>query len=415
MSAPTITCPSGHSNPAARNYCGECGLSLLGVCPNGHQNPEGRRYCGECGIPLQRLDGGAGPGPATTDTASNRADIEQDGGSVAVDGTTHWQGTTGPTPARPPRRRNTILAAVGVTVAIVIGLLTVALTNQGWPVALPFSGLDEPSGVAVDNSGAVYVTDPLNHRVLKLEAGASTQTVLPFTDLQRPRGVAVDSRGAVYVADTDRNQVLKLEAGSSTQTVLPFTDLFGPRGVAVGSGGAVYVADTNHRRVLRLEAGASTQTPVLFTDLVEPVGLAVDSGGAVYVTDIGGSNERVLKLEAGASTQTVLPFTDLFDPVGVAVDRSGAVYVVNQEHRPRVLKLAADSGDERATLPVYWPNGVAVDSDGAVYVTGAVRRVLKVPARCIADAVARGRDSPGTGWLCKHVNVLRSALLAVRG
>ena len=377
MNAPTINCPSGHVNSANQKFCGECGQSLLGVCPNGHQNPEGRRYCGECGIPLQRLDGGAGPGPGTTDTAlKNRADIEQVGGSFAVDGTTQSQGTTGPTPARPPRRRNVILTAVSVTVAVVIGLITVAATNQGGPVALPFSDLNEPSGVAVDGSGAVYVTDPFNHRVLKLEAGASTQTVLPFTDLQRPRGVAVDRRGAVYVADTDLNQVLKLAAGSTAQEVLPFTDLFGPRGVAV------------------------------------------DGGGAIYVTDTDSSRNRVLKLAAGSTAEEVLPLTDLVQPPGVAVDGGGAVYVVNGETHARVLKLTAESGDERAVLPFNWPGmgGLAVDGSGAVYVTDTGgRRVLKVPARCIADAVARGRDNPGTGWLCGHVNVIRSALLAVRG
>ena len=49
------------------------------------------------------------------------------------------------------------------------------------------------------------------------------QTELPFTGLQQPFGVAVDSAGNVYVADTANNRVLKLVAGSTTQTVLPFT------------------------------------------------------------------------------------------------------------------------------------------------------------------------------------------------
>ena len=123
-----------------------------------------------------------------------------------------------------------ILTAAGVTLAVLMGFITLAATNQGGPVVLPFT-VNEPSGVAVDSGGAVYVTDPLNHRVLKLASRSSSPSVLPFTDLARPRGVVVDGDGAVYVADTDRNQVLKL-AAESTQTVLPFTDLFGPRGVS---------------------------------------------------------------------------------------------------------------------------------------------------------------------------------------
>jgi DNA-binding beta-propeller fold protein YncE len=45
---------------------------------------------------------------------------------------------------------------------------------------MPFDGLNHPFGVAVDTAGSVYVADKFNHRVLKLAAGSSSQTVLPF-------------------------------------------------------------------------------------------------------------------------------------------------------------------------------------------------------------------------------------------
>ena len=37
--------------------------------------------------------------------------------------------------------------------------------------------------------------------MLKLAAGASTQNELPFTGLNNPWGVAVDGTGTVYVTD----------------------------------------------------------------------------------------------------------------------------------------------------------------------------------------------------------------------
>ena len=58
----------------------------------------------------------------------------------------------------------------------------------------------------------VYVTDAGNNRVLKLAAGSSTQAVLPFTGLNNPWGVAVDSSGNLYVSDGN-NRVLKLPVG----------------------------------------------------------------------------------------------------------------------------------------------------------------------------------------------------------
>jgi serine/threonine-protein kinase len=59
----------------------------------------------------------------------------------------------------------------------------------------------------------VYAADRGNFRVLKLAVGANAQTVLPFTGLADPAGVAVDTVGNVYVADFHKRRVLKLAAG----------------------------------------------------------------------------------------------------------------------------------------------------------------------------------------------------------
>ena len=53
---------------------------------------------------------------------------------------------------------------------------------------LPFPGLQDPAGVAVDTAGNLYVVDQNKRRVLKLAAGSDTQTVLPFTGLRLPAG-----------------------------------------------------------------------------------------------------------------------------------------------------------------------------------------------------------------------------------
>jgi DNA-binding beta-propeller fold protein YncE len=56
----------------------------------------------------------------------------------------------------------------------------------------------------------VYVTDFGANRVLKLAPGATGPTVLPFTDLNEPSAVAVDTAGNVYVLDGGNFRVLKL-------------------------------------------------------------------------------------------------------------------------------------------------------------------------------------------------------------
>ncbi len=289
----------------------------------------------------------------------------------------------GDTPAQTRKRRALILITVlGAIAAVVIAIVAVDSMDRhreplvsGPETVLPFTGLNKPDGVAIDATGAVYVADYDNNRVLKLEAGSGQQTVLPFTGLNEPRGVAVDAAGATYVVDSGNNRVLKLAPGSP-QTELPFVGLWTPFGVAVDSAGAVYVTDQGHGRVLKVAARSTAQVELPFTGDRYPQSVAVDSRGAVYVTD--GSNRRVLELSPGSTQQTVLPFTGLNFASGVAVDGVGAIYVADGGNR--VVKLVPGSQQsELAFAGLNDPNDVAVDSAGAVYVSDSGNnRVLKL-------------------------------------
>ncbi|MEO8816565.1 MAG: serine/threonine-protein kinase PknD [Mycobacterium sp.] len=225
----------------------------------------------------------------------------------------------------------------------------VYVTNQGMygrvlklsagstaPAVLPFSGLYQPQGVAVDANDAVYVAD-FNNRVVKLAAGSNNQEVLPFTGLNYPEGVAVDSGGNVYVADRGNNRVMQLTAGANVATALPFSGLDHPDGVAVDSSGSVYVADSDNNRVLKLTAGSTNQTVLPFAGVAVPWGITVDSSANVYVTEHDGN--KVMKLAAGAVTPEILPFSGLNTPLDVAVDNNGTVYVADRGNN-RVVKLA---------------------------------------------------------------------------
>jgi sugar lactone lactonase YvrE len=153
-------------------------------------------------------------------------------------------------------------------------------------------------GVAVDGAGTLYLTDgSCQGRVVSVTAGSSKGTILPFTGLSNADGVAVDSSGNVYVADTGNNAVLELQAGSGRPAAMAFTGLVNPSGVAVDGFGNVYVTDTGNKRVLKLAAGSSTQTELSITGLSRPHAVAVDTSGNLYVND--GFDGRVLKVPAG--------------------------------------------------------------------------------------------------------------------
>jgi sugar lactone lactonase YvrE len=93
------------------------------------------------------------------------------------------------------------------------------------------TSLCQPSGIALDRDGALYVADRDNNRVLLYAPGATTaQLVLgqggmssasPSAGpdgLSSPVGVSVDRRGNVYVADRDNNRVLEYDAPRSGDT-----------------------------------------------------------------------------------------------------------------------------------------------------------------------------------------------------
>lgn len=180
------------------------------------------------------------------------------------------------------------------------------------PHVLPFGDLGNPAGVAVDAAGNVYVTDRAEtverlhsrgdvDRVWKLAPGANAPSALPFPGLHQPEGVAVDTAGDVYVvADTGdvahpRKGVFKLEPGTSLPTLLPFTDVSGLGEVAVDASGDVYV--TGENQVYELTPGANTPTPLPFSGLSAPRAVAIAGDGSVLVAD--GADKRVLRLAGG--------------------------------------------------------------------------------------------------------------------
>lgn len=284
-----------------------------------------------------------------------------------------------PVPMDPKRKQWIIVGAIALValVAFIVAVAGYLSTRSSGPPqeasgqsVLPFNGIDfrlSPGGVALDSAGDVYVTsEGMYGRVVKLTAGSNATTVLPFHGLYQPQGLAVDGAGTVYVADFN-NRVVSLAAGSNDQKVLPFDGLSYPEGVAVDSQGAVYVADRGNSRVVKLAAGAKTQTELPFSGLKNPDGVAVDAAGTVYVADT--DNNRIVKLDANSNTQAELPFQNISVPWGIAVDNSGTVYVTEHD-KSDVLKFPAGSNTP-TVLPfngLNTPLAVAVDKDRNVYV-----------------------------------------------
>ncbi|HEY6007873.1 MAG TPA: hypothetical protein VIU40_06070, partial [Geobacteraceae bacterium] len=145
-----------------------------------------------------------------------------------------------------------------------------------------------PMDVIVDSAGNLIIADRDSHRVRRVDAVTGIITSVagvfgsgysgddgPATEasLCQPSGVALDSAGNLYIADTCNDTVRMVAAGTGIiTTVVGFgangyygdggaaTDamLNAPMGVSVDGAGNLFIADTNNNRVRKVANGIIT-------------------------------------------------------------------------------------------------------------------------------------------------------------
>ena len=189
-------------------------------------------------------------------------------------------------------------------------------------VAASFSN---PSGIAVDNAGNVYVADTDNALIRMITPAGLVSTFAgsgtagsangagAAASFDHPTGIAVDNAGNVYVADKGNNLIRMITpagvvstlagsgAAGSTNGTGAAASFNSPTGVAVSSVGNVYVADGRNNLVRRITAAGVVSTlagtgttgavngAIASASFNNPAGVALDSAGNVYVAD-GGNN-----------------------------------------------------------------------------------------------------------------------------
>jgi sugar lactone lactonase YvrE len=136
---------------------------------------------------------------------------------------------------------------------------------------------DGPAGIAFDIVGNIYVADKYNNVIRKISSsgvvttfagdgsvGSDNGVGTTAASFTNPTGVAVDKAGNVYVADQGNNLIRKISPAGAVSW-LAGTGQIGsangpgyaasfnhPSGVAVDDSGNVYVADTDNNMIRKI-------------------------------------------------------------------------------------------------------------------------------------------------------------------
>jgi subtilase family serine protease/sugar lactone lactonase YvrE len=324
------------------------------------------------------------------------------------------------------------------------------------------ASLADPIDVAVDSVGNIFIVDASNHRVRKVDAATRAITTVAGNgiegfsgegglatgaSLHDPSGVAVDSAGNLFIADLTNQRIRRVDATTGIITTVagngtrdfsgdgaPATgaSLKDPSGVAVDSAGNIFIADTVNQRIRKVAATTGVITtvagstivagsdalpgfsgdggPATTARLANPIGVDVDNAGNLFIADL--SNQRVRKVDAATGIITTVAgngargfsgdggaatSASLQDPVGVAVDNAGNLFIADLTNQ-RVRRVDAASGvittvagngssgfsgdgGPATSAALTNPSGVAVDSTGSLFIADSLnQRIRRVAA-----------------------------------
>jgi len=255
--------------------------------------------------------------------------------------------------------------------------------------------LVQPSGLAMDSAGDLYIADPKANVVWKLSASGTLAPGFGDGDpktLSAPNSVAVDPSGNVYIADTGNNRVLTAGADGKLATVVDH--LSAPSYVFADSKGLL-IADTGNNRVLVIGVAGSVSATIP----VDAPGAAIrDASGNVYVSqrDAG----QVVRFAANGWTTPVL--LDAKQPAGLALDAAGDLLVADAGHE--TVRLVApdgsyttiagtgasgykgDGGPATAAL-LSGPADVKLDAKGQIWVADSLNGAVRVLAPSSGQAI----------------------------
>jgi sugar lactone lactonase YvrE len=218
------------------------------------------------------------------------------------------------------------------------GVTTPGFSGDGGPATA--AQLNGPSGLAFDLSGNMYIADIDNNRIRKINPMGIITTIagtgatlyngenIPATDanLYSPSGVAVDNSGNIYITDSRNQRIRKINPSGMITTIAGsgilgfsgdgslaiFANLNNPIGICVNNSGEVYFSDVLNMRIRKIDNSGVISTVAgnglsgsdgdggdpLFASISSPIGICLSNAGNMYIamTDRVREIERIVSI-----------------------------------------------------------------------------------------------------------------------
>jgi sugar lactone lactonase YvrE len=307
-----------------------------------------------------------------------------------------------------------------------------------------YSRLNMPTGIAIDDSNCIYITDRDNNKIRKINIyGYMTTfagTGIPgksgdngpaiAAKMNFPEGIVVDKKHNVYFADAGNNCIRKISAAGIITTIAGTGQAgFGgdsglatnaklnhPSGIALDDTGNLYIADCDNSRIRKVDTFGKIYTIAgigeksykgdsglaIYATLNRPKGIAYDGKQGIVFCDVFNNSVRRIDLKTGIITTIAgdnkgLPGyggdnmpavnSQLKTPIAITADKKGNLFISDQgNHRIRQIDVNGmmstiagtgqpgpvgsvnDGGSADAAL-LFYPIGIAIDSANNVYFT----------------------------------------------
>ena len=268
------------------------------------------------------------------------------------------------------------------TLTVVAGSGAQGFAGDGVTGGAATADLFHPTGIALDSSGNLYIADQGNYVVRKVDSTNTITTIAGIAgsagfsgdggkgtsaQLYNPSGVAADTFGNLFIADTNNCRVRKLVLSSDTITtyagngtcgysgdgsLATGAEIYNPYGVATDSSGNLFIADT-YNFVIREVTKSSLKISTVCGKNIN--GFSGD-GAAATAAEIG----YVYQLAVSGTTVTI------GDNTNYRVRQFTVAGNINTVAGTGTASFCGDAG--KATLACFnQPTGVAV-SGSNVYV-----------------------------------------------